>query len=211
MGETAAGRADAGTGPADAAPDTDPGPVVLADFAPGETERYTGSWRRIRRILLGMMLVGPLAGAFVLLNPGATLVFVVPVVALYELALWHLYRKQGDLLDRYAGWDLTERGIHCPLRRDRETKEVGRRFLPYDAVDAVYFRGTPRLVSLVWPEMPADVRARYADRAPRALDAYVVIVEADGGHTALKKEDVGEEDDVETLKAALADRVKVVG
>lgn len=205
MGETEVRGATAA--PADEAPE--PGAVVLSDFAPGETERHTGTWRRIRRILLGLMVVGALAGGFVLLNPQASALFVVPVVGLYEAALVHLYRKQGRLLDRYAGWDLTEAGIRFPLRRDRETKELGRRFVPYEAVDAVYVRGTPRLVSLVWPEMPADVRAEYADRAPRALDAYVVIVEEEGDHTALKKDDIA---DLDALVEALRDRgVAVVG
>lgn len=193
-------------GPSDAG---EHGDTVLADFAAGETERFRASWTRIQRILLGLMVVGPLAGAFVLLDPGASVWFVVAVVVAYEAAVVYLYRKQAGLLDRYAGWDLTERGIRFAVRRDKETKTLERRFLPYEAVDAVYFRGTPRLVSIVWPEMPSDVRAEYADEAPRALDDYIVIVEAEGGHTALKKEDVP---DVEAVKEALRDQgVKVVG
>lgn len=196
------------------------GQTVLGDFAPGETERFRGSWMRSRRLVLAAMAAGPLFGAFILLtpldegilvvsDPVKALLYTVPVVGLYELVLYRFHRKNARLLAGYAGWELTEEGVLFPVRRDKETKDLGRRFVPYEEVDAVYFEGTPRLVSLVWPSMPDHVRARYGDEAPRALDEYVVVVEADGSHTAIEKDDVA---DVEAVRDVLVDRgVKVVG
>lgn len=200
--------------------DDGPGETVLQDFAPGETRRFRESWERTERIVLAAMAVGPVVAVFVLLTPveGGLLVladpvkglgFTLPVVALYEIVLYRSYRKNHELLSGYAGWELTEEGIRFPLRRDKETKELGRRFVPYDRIDAVYLRGTTRLVSIVWPTLPDHVRAQYGDDVPRALDDYVVVVEDDGEHTAIEKDDV---DDVDALKTALRERgVKIVG
>lgn len=200
--------------------DADAGATVLEDFAPGETRRFRESWERTEKIVLVAMAIGPIVGAFVLVTPvagGILLVadpvkglgFTLPVVAIYELVLYRSYRKNHRLLEGYAGWELTEAGLRFPVRRDKETKELQRRFVPYDGIDAVYFRGTARLVSIVWPTLPEHVRAEYGDDVPRALDDYVVVVEDDDEHTAIEKDDVA---DVDRLKAALRERdVKVVG
>lgn len=202
-------------------PDPDrTGKTVLEDFAPGETSRFRESWSRTDRIVKFLMALGPVFGVLVLVTPvgGEPLfradpvkgfLYTIPIVLLYEAILYRFFKKNRGLLEGYAGWDLTDEGIVFPVRRNKETKDLERRFVPYDAVDAVYFEGTTRLVSLVWPTMPDHVRAEYGEDVPRALDDYVVVVETDETHTAIEKDDV---DDVEALKEALRERdVKVVG